>query len=127
MTHRVLRGRMLTAALLLASAAGIAHAQTTALVNRLEAAVVSKLPQFVEWPPAVFAGRTTLDLCVGGHDPVGAELQQLVAGETINGRQLVAREVAREQEIAGCQLLYLPSRPARGPHPFLRRRSRSRF
>jgi hypothetical protein len=87
--------------------------------TRLKAAVVSKFPQFVEWPSVVFDGRTTLDVCVGAPDPFGADLPELLAGESLNGRSFVARLVEREADLAGCQLLYLSSRGGAGASPLL--------
>jgi hypothetical protein len=121
MKHRVDRSLAIGLFLLAACSSATTHAQTTPLATRLKAAVLSKFPQFVEWPSAVFDGRTTLDLCVAAPDPFGPVLQELVAGETLNGRPLAARRVEREEDLDGCQVLYLPSRSAAGRHPLLRR------
>jgi hypothetical protein len=98
-----------------------ADAQTAVLATKLKAAVLSKLPQFVEWPPTVLDGRSTLDICVAGPDPFGRELQALVAGESLNGRSLLARPVNREDDLEGCQLVFFPAGPGAGGHPLLRR------
>jgi hypothetical protein len=99
-------------------ASALAQGQAIPLV-RLKAAVLSKLPQFIEWPPAALDNRATLDLCVGSPDPFGAELQALVAGDTVNGRPLVVRRVEHEEDVDGCHILYLPS--TRSAPPLLRR------
>src|SRR4051794_35988239 len=62
-----------------------ARAQSHALETRLKAAFVSKFPQFVEWPSLVAADRPSVDVCVGAPDPFGADLEELTAGETLNG------------------------------------------
>jgi hypothetical protein len=86
--------------------------------DRLKAAFVSKFPQFVEWPADAVNGRTTIDVCVAAPDPFGADMQELIAGETVSGRALAARHVETASEIATCHVLFLPSRP-NGRHPLL--------
>jgi hypothetical protein len=92
---------------------------TTVLQNRLKAAVVSKLPQFVEWPAESLEGRASLNICVWPPTPFVADLQVLVAGETFNGRPLATRRVAAVEDLADCQLLFLPARLDAGAHAFL--------
>ena len=75
--------------------------------RRLEAAVVSKFPQFVEWPSVALSGRQTLDLCVAAADPVGPDLDALVANERIDGRNLAVRRIQREADVASCHVLFL--------------------
>ena len=96
-------------------------AQAPSLMVRLKAAVLSKFPQFVEWPAAALDGRTTVDICIATPDPFGQDLPDLVAGQTLNGRPFAAREVAREEDLDGCQVLYLPPRAPRGTDPLLLR------
>jgi YfiR/HmsC-like len=115
------RGRLLLlaiAAVLLAGSGRDTLAQPSTIENRLKAAVVSKFPQFVQWPDAALAGRSTLDLCIAPPDPFGDELDELVSGETLNGRALVVRRVERARDVDGCQVLVLPRRPD-GRHPLL--------
>ncbi len=84
------------------------HAQAT-FETRLKAAVLSKFPQFVEWPPAALNGRATIDICVLPPDPFGADLQALVAGEMLNGRAVAVRHLASDQDVALCQVLFVPA------------------
>ena len=99
----------------------IVHAQTATLETRLKAAFLSKFPQFVEWPAETLAGRTTIEICVASPNPFGSELDELVAGESLNGRRIVIGVVEREQDVAGCHILFLPARPDGARHPLLRR------
>jgi len=85
---------------------------------RLKAAFVSKFPQFVEWPRQVLDGRQALDVCVAAPDPFGADLAELLAGETANGRPLALRRIESAAEVPQCHLLFLPARPE-GRHPLL--------
>jgi hypothetical protein len=106
MRHRLHR----FAAAALAALVGVAAvAAEPSFEARLKAAVVSKLPQFVDWPPAAVSGLTQMTVCVLAPNPFGADLQELFAGETVNGKPVVTRLVSREDEVAACQVLYLPA------------------
>jgi hypothetical protein len=86
--------------------------------SRLKAAIVSKLPQFVEWPEEVLAGRSSYDICVAPPDPFGPDLAALVTDEAVGQRRLVARVVGTPAEVASCHILFLPS-AGETPHPLL--------
>ena len=77
--------------------------------SRLKAALLSKFPQFVDWPGPAIEGRPTLDVCVAAPDPFGADLQELLTGEQVNARPLALRHVATAADVDGCHLLYLPA------------------
>jgi hypothetical protein len=76
--------------------------------HRLKAAFVYRFPQFVEWPANVLDQRATLDICVASPNPFGSTLEDLVAGETLNGRRLAVRQVDRRDTMDGCRVLYVP-------------------
>src|SRR5581483_286880 len=99
------------------------HAQVP-LETRLKAAVVSKFPQFVEWPPSVWTNRSSVDVCVLGSDRMTPVLQELVAGEAIDGRALVVREVDRDEDVDQCHVLFAGA-GATGTHRTLLRRAAS--
>jgi hypothetical protein len=105
MTHVI--GRL--AAALLVAVVGVTAAAAQAFEMRLKAAVLTKLPQFVDWPSASLSGRSQMVVCVLAPDPFGADLPDLLAGETLNGRPVVARTISREDEMAACQVLYMPA------------------
>jgi hypothetical protein len=75
--------------------------------DRLKAAFVYRFPQFVEWPAGALDGRETLDICVVGPNPFGSTLDELVAGESLNGRRLAVRHLTVAQPIDGCRVLYV--------------------
>jgi hypothetical protein len=79
---------------------------------RLKAAVVAKLPQFVDGPPEAWQQRDTLDLCVARPSPFGPVLETLVVGESLGGRRLAVREVDAGARPAGCHLLFIGGEPA---------------
>lgn len=75
----------------------------------LKAAFVYQFPNFVEWPDAALAGRTTLDLCVARPNPFGSVLRDLAAGESLNGRALAVRDVPATDPLDRCHLLFVPA------------------
>ena len=108
LSARVVRRTVLTTVLSIVCGLCTLHAQPS-FETRLKAAVLSKFPQFVEWPPAALDGRTTIDICVLSPDPFGADLQALVAGETLNGRAIAVRHLASERDVAACHVLFVPA------------------
>jgi hypothetical protein len=105
--------RAILAILIVAASAGLQplRAQTgaTAEEYQLKAAFVYRFPQFVEWPPDVFDGQDSLHICVSAPNPFGMTLEELVAGETMNGRRLVVRDVGRSGDVGGCHVLFVPA------------------
>ena len=92
-----------------------AAAQDVHPAYRLKAAFVSKLPEFVEWPESAVADRRAIELCVARPNPFGTALADLVTGETLGSRPLVAREVEGAGAIDTCHVLFVstPERRAR--------------
>ena len=75
---------------------------------QLKAVFLFNFSRFVEWPASAFAGpESPFVVGVFGHDPFGAELDDVVKGETVNGRPLVVRRVASAAEAAQCQILFI--------------------
>jgi|SRR5579871_4421086 len=74
---------------------------------QVKAAFLLNFTKFVEWPPAAFADSTApLTICILGNDPFGAVLDQLVAGEAVNGHMLAVQRVGRNFGTKTCQVLY---------------------
>lgn len=93
------------------SGAGRVRAQDHGVEDRLKAAVVSKLPQFVDWPATSLTGRQALDVCVAAPAAFGVDLRALVAGESVKGRPLVVRDVRSDAQIDACHVLFMPAAP----------------
>ncbi len=75
---------------------------------QLKAVFLFNFSRFVEWPSSAFAGPTApFVVGVFGHDPFGADLDEVVKGETVNGRPLVVRRVGSAAEAAQCQILFI--------------------
>jgi hypothetical protein len=85
-------------------------AQSSGDEYRLKAAFVYRFPQFVEWPPAAIQNSRTLDLCVLQPNPFGSDLDQLVSGESLNGRPFRVRVVTGVDGLPGCHALFAGAR-----------------
>ena len=77
---------------------------------RLKASAIHQFPQFVEWPSATWREARALQLCVLEPNPFGYELEELIRGETLNGRPLAVREIYGSDDLAGCQILFVSLR-----------------
>ena len=87
--------------------------QTLEAERQLKAAFVSKFPQFTEWPESTLDGLQRIELCVARPNPFGSSLRELIAGERLGTRPLVVREVDSSQDLATCQLLFVPGQSTR--------------
>lgn len=74
----------------------------------VKAVFLFNFSQFVDWPAAAFAdGRSPLVIGVLGRDPFGATLDEIVRGETVNGRPLVVRRYQSFEQIDTCHILFI--------------------
>ncbi len=76
-------------------------------VDRLKAAFVVHLPQFVEWPAASHARRNSLEFCVSKLNPMGPALKAAVVGESFMGRPVVVRAIDADEPIGSCHVLFV--------------------
>ncbi|MBS0333215.1 MAG: YfiR family protein, partial [Proteobacteria bacterium] len=99
-------------ALVIAASAGRA-AESDTLELAIKATYLYKLAPFVSWPQAVWAGPgAPLTICVQGLDPFGRLLDRAVSGQTVGGRPVTVRRLARIAADSGCQVAYLGGGPA---------------
>ena len=64
--------------------------------------------RYVEWPSqALGPGKDPLVICVLGHDPFGAALQQAISGKAIDGRSLVVHELHDLRPGCNCHILFV--------------------
>lgn len=97
-------------AVLLALAAAPARAQAPAAPTeyQVKAVFLFNFSQFVDWPAASFAdGRSPLVIGVLGSDPFGTTLDEIVRGETVNGRPLAVRRYESVEQIDACHILFI--------------------
>jgi hypothetical protein len=104
----VLRRRFLLALLLLAMGAAVGADARSDLEYQVKAAFLFNFAKFVEWPADALKGpRDPMAICVLGKDPFGASLDDVVRGETVNGRSLVVRRTHQVLEARECQVVFL--------------------
>jgi len=98
---------------LLAPAAAWAQPATPQRESAVKAAFLFKFGAFVEWPPGAF-GRADEPLVIGvsGNDEVAADLEQLAAGKTVEGRRVQTRRIAEDGSMRGVHILFLGKRAA---------------
>jgi len=90
-----------------------AAAQSVADPEPVMAAFVHRFTQFVEWPEAALAGRDEMVICVAGSGPLLGRLQEIVSGEDLGGRPIVAREASSPATVPGCHVLFVSFLAAR--------------
>lgn len=76
---------------------------------KLKAAYLYNFLQFTEWPPSAFQ-RETSPLIIGvfGRDPFGRSLEQIVQGESVNGREIAIVRIEHVNDIKRCHVLFIP-------------------
>lgn len=90
----------------LASAATAAAAPP--LEYQVKAVFLLRFAQFVEWPRDAFdSSSTPLVIGVLGNDPFGDYLDEIVRGETVDGRPLVVRRFEDIEEGARSHVLFV--------------------
>jgi YfiR/HmsC-like len=90
-------------AALLFAGASVAFAQPDS-EPQLEAAYLVNFVKYVEWPPA---NRNTTTICLFGRDTLGPFLSGH-EGRSIGGKELRIRRVNSPDDMANCQLVYIP-------------------
>jgi hypothetical protein len=93
---------------LLLIASGLLGAAAPVSEYRLKAVFLFNFAQFVEWPPAALP-RENAPFVIGvlGKDPFGADLDDVVRGETVNRRPLAVARYHNVAEVRDCQILFI--------------------
>lgn len=74
----------------------------------LKAAFLFNFARFVEWPARAFATPDTpIAICILGESPFGSSLNEILDGEMIGNRSVVARECGSVSETEGCHILFV--------------------
>jgi hypothetical protein len=75
---------------------------------QIEATYLFNFSRFVAWPSQVPAQKGgPFGICVLGADPFGPALDAMLSGESVGGKTLVARRIAKAQEAADCRILFV--------------------
>ena len=60
----------------------------------VKAAFLLNFTKFIAWPTTAFSdAQSTIEICVMGKDPFGRILDDVVQGESVNGRKLQVRRI----------------------------------
>ena len=89
--------------------ARIAQSQGTG-EYQVKAAFLYNFAKFVEWPSEAFINvRTPLVVGVIGDDPFGSDLERMINGKTVNGRQMTIKRLKWGQNLRDCHILFISS------------------
>jgi hypothetical protein len=86
----------------------LARAEATPTEYQVKAAYLFNFGQFVEWPAQAWTSPTApFVICVLGDDPFGKTLDDVVSGESLDGRPLVVRRLTDAGEVTDCHILFI--------------------
>ena len=116
-----------TTGLLAALWCAIAGATAPATEYQVKAVYLFNFGQFVEWPAGAWTSPIApFVICVVGKDPFGPTLDDVVRGESINGRPLLLRRQKGRRGLDDCHILFISrSEAARLPDTLDALRGRS--
>jgi YfiR/HmsC-like len=76
----------------------------------VRAAYLYNFAKFIEWPPGIPGPDSEpFRICILGDDSFESVLNSMIAGETVKGRKVEAKSIARSQEAPKCQILFIGS------------------
>lgn len=76
----------------------------------VKAAFLLNFARFVQWPSSAFAAADSpMAICILGRDPFGRVLDEIVQGESVNGRRVTVERLTEVPGPHACQLVYLAS------------------
>lgn len=82
-----------------------AQAQEHATEAQVKSAYLYNFGKFVRWRAS--AETESFDICVLGRNPFGSALSNTVAGERIDGKNIVVRNVLGLEGISHCKILFI--------------------
>jgi hypothetical protein len=84
------------------------QAADAALEYQVKAAFLLNFTKFIEWPAAAFvAPDSPIAICILGDDPFGSALDQIAAGEIVNGRKVVTQRIKHASPPKTCAVLFV--------------------
>jgi YfiR/HmsC-like len=84
-----------------------AHSQARLSPDDVEAAYLYDFSRFVQWPANARANSQPFSLCLLGQDNLGRKLDDLIAGEAIQGRKMVALRLSSVDVADNCQIVFI--------------------
>jgi len=74
---------------------------------QVKAAFLYNFAKFIDWPPSAFNdAKQPLEICVYGHDPFGAALEDALLGKAIGDRRVALGRAMLFQDLAGCHVVF---------------------
>jgi hypothetical protein len=75
---------------------------------QVKAAFLVNFPKYVDWPSNAFAtGNSPIVIAVPGETKVTEEIQKVIAGRTVNGREISLKRLASGEEPGVCHILFI--------------------
>jgi len=99
----------LVVALLVMSASCLNAQQSSPTENQVKSAYLYNFGKFVEWPAKGMTGGELFTFCVLGDDSFSSTLETTIAGESINGKKVSVKRVAKPQNVGSCHILFISS------------------
>ncbi len=73
----------------------------------VKAAFLMNFAKFVEWPSTAFASSgSPIAICILGKDPFGRAMDDVVEGETVNGRKVTVQRMTDPPAPKTCQMVF---------------------
>jgi hypothetical protein len=94
-----------------ASSPSVLAQQSRPQENQIKAVYLYNFSKFVQWPPTT-ENKDTFAICVLGRDPFGTTLDEVLVGEKIEQKAMVARRITDVQEATKCQILFISTSEA---------------
>lgn len=107
----------LAVALALAAAAlpgsPVPAAPPVATEGQIKAVFLFNFARFVQWPEGAFAAvDSPFHICILGTDPFGRDLDEVVAGESVDGHPMAVRRLGSADEARDCHIAYVDAADA---------------
>jgi hypothetical protein len=80
--------------------------------SQIKAVYLYNFGKFIRWQPNAANGGNSFDICVIGKNPFGTLLESTIAGESVDGKTIVARNIAGMQDAGQCRILFVSSSEA---------------
>ena len=91
-------------------ASPLLHAQQSSPTeNEVKSAYLYNFGKFVEWPAKATSVGEFFPICALGDDNFGSTLETIIAGESINGKKVLVKRVAKPQDAVSCRILFISS------------------
>jgi hypothetical protein len=86
------------------------HAQKSGPTeNQVKSAYLYNFGKFVDWPAKATSVGEFFPICALGDDNFGSTLETTIAGESINGKKVLVKRVAKPQDAVSCRILFISS------------------